>query len=174
MAEVIYGFSFVTGGILDRTADQSGGRRQSNRFRYRGGRIAETVLEIGGNREIRRGNDHLRHLQHFFTRKAMIQSPKRGCGSTARCGKRLETRLRQYPRRASIPRIRNDERTRCLMKVLKTYRFFVLAYHRRLLKFRSRPPASTTTKEGREKHLRSRLLPPVATISYPAGCARTR
>jgi hypothetical protein len=69
---VIKRFVRVACRILDRAANESGISRQPDRLSHDLGRIAESSLQIGGNRQIGRIHNHARVRERFISRQTAI------------------------------------------------------------------------------------------------------
>jgi hypothetical protein len=121
----------AAGRILDRAADQPRCRRLPDGFRRFPGRIAETVLEIGADRQVGGADDLARVLHRLLPRDRAVRPPAREGETGARRRQRRETEMGEQTGRPDIPRVGNDEGAG-LVQGAEGSGLFVLAWHRRL------------------------------------------
>ena len=119
----------VAGSVFDRAARQSDRRGASNGFGARVRRAAESILQIGGNRQERSVNDGFRVLQHSVERDRGIGiNASSGEGVTgAGGGQSFEAQRRKNFCRSGAPRIGNQENSGRSCRALKALRIFLRA-----------------------------------------------
>ena len=139
-------------GILDRAADQAGPGAHPNRVGDRPGVVAETVLEVGADRQVGRRHDGARVLHHPVTADGVVPLPDREGKSGARGRQGLEPQARQEPRRPRVPGVGQDERPAPLVQGPERARPFRLGPHRGL-----RPPPHRSGSGARDRLARGVL-----------------
>nr|WP_294167171.1 hypothetical protein [uncultured Sphingomonas sp.] len=107
--DVVEGPGGVTRRILDGAADEADRPRIADRRRRVLRRIAEPLLEIGGNGQVRRLDNRLCVRQRLGPRHPAVALAEQGGLRPARGGERLEAERGQHARRAAVERIGDDE-----------------------------------------------------------------
>ena len=127
MAELIERPLWIGAEILYRTADQAGCRGKTDGLRHPVRCVGETLLQIGGNRQIGRFHDRAGMGERLLAGDHAVtpaEHPGRGAAG-GRQGVKAEPR--KDPRRTRIPSIGNDKKPRFPVQRLETARFLTLA-----------------------------------------------
>ena len=106
----------IAGRILDRAAHESRLGGKPDRFGDDFRRVAEPSLEIGGDGQVGRIDNHARMVQRLRARQSAISSTKSARGSGARCRQRAEAKPGENSGGADVPWIRNDKRLWTVVK----------------------------------------------------------
>ncbi len=102
-AEIVERPVLLAGRVLDRAAHQAGFGGEPHRLGGESRRVAETVLEIGRDRQVDGGGDGARMRQRLLAPHLAVAPAQRAGKSAAGRGQRLETEPGQDARRTRIP-----------------------------------------------------------------------
>src|SRR5262249_28037618 len=125
-AFIVKGTILIGSRILDRASNESYLGRKPNSFRHDFRCIPKAISQVCRDGQVRSIDNQTAVLQRLISRQPMISSTKRRSSGGARCRQCLEAKAGKNSGGADIPRVRNDEGARAVVKCEEASRLFVL------------------------------------------------